>query len=242
MTSTIRAASNFSSTNSWSPASMLLSVANALMWYIGASTRMRCGRVTGMNASAIGVPIIGLNTRGRCRRGSPSACRSSRCCRCRCCSATPASGSSGTGSSAVARDPRQVVGADVDLRVDHLLEAFELPVGHVPPHRDRHRAELPRRQHAEDELGRVADAQADAVAEPDAPRGERRRDLARSSVAARTRSTERLGAVHRQVHVRDLVAAAAPRAARIRWTLLGASSSFIGCPPVDFPNLTSTLL
>ena len=26
------------------------SVANALMWYIGASTRIRCGRVTGMNA------------------------------------------------------------------------------------------------------------------------------------------------------------------------------------------------
>ena len=80
---------------------MLLSVANALMWYIGASTKIRCGRVTGMNASAIGMPIIGLNTAGSCERitfGVPVA---------------PllqiplllgeiTSGSSGTGSSAVA--------------------------------------------------------------------------------------------------------------------------------------------
>src|SRR4051812_40726685 len=43
---------------------MLLSVANALMWYIGASTRIRWGLVTRMNASAIGMLITGLNTGG----------------------------------------------------------------------------------------------------------------------------------------------------------------------------------
>ena len=43
---------------------MLLKVANALMWYIGASTRIRCGRVTRRNASAMGTLRTGLNTGG----------------------------------------------------------------------------------------------------------------------------------------------------------------------------------
>ena len=53
--STARAASNFSSTTSRSPASRLCSVANALTWYIGASTRIVCGRATGRHCSIIGV-------------------------------------------------------------------------------------------------------------------------------------------------------------------------------------------
>ena len=68
ITSTIRAASNFSRTYSSSPESMLLSVANALMWYIGASTRIRCGRVTLIQASAIGTLIMGSNTGGPSER------------------------------------------------------------------------------------------------------------------------------------------------------------------------------
>src|SRR5262249_59096141 len=43
---------------------MLFKVANALMWYIGAGTRIRCGRVTGMKASAMGTLRNGVNTGG----------------------------------------------------------------------------------------------------------------------------------------------------------------------------------
>ena len=45
--STMRAASNFCSTTRWSPASRLNSVANPLVWYIGAITSTVCGRSTG---------------------------------------------------------------------------------------------------------------------------------------------------------------------------------------------------
>ena len=53
--STARAASNRSSTTSRSPASRLWTVANALTWYIGASTRTVWGRATGRHCSIIGV-------------------------------------------------------------------------------------------------------------------------------------------------------------------------------------------
>jgi hypothetical protein len=47
---------------------MLLNVANALMWYIGAGTRIRWGRVIVMKFSAIGTLIIGLKTGGAWER------------------------------------------------------------------------------------------------------------------------------------------------------------------------------
>ena len=54
MRSTARAASNRSITTSWSSESRLVRVANPLAWYIGPSTRICCGRVTGIQVSAIG--------------------------------------------------------------------------------------------------------------------------------------------------------------------------------------------
>ena len=55
ITSTTRAASNFSITTSRSPASRPYSVVNPLAWYIGASTRIVWGRGTGAHASISGV-------------------------------------------------------------------------------------------------------------------------------------------------------------------------------------------
>ena len=58
MRSTMRAASNFCSTTRWSPASRLNSVANPLVWYIGAITSTTCGRSTGAHVVANGMPVI----------------------------------------------------------------------------------------------------------------------------------------------------------------------------------------
>ena len=172
----------------------------------------------------------GLNTAGALRRGSPSASPSSRCCRCRWLFGDTTSGRSGTGSSAVAADPRQVVGADVDLRLDHLPQALELPVGHVPTHRDRHRADLPRRQHAEHELGRVADARARPGRRSPTPRAASAAAtwLERRSSSAHVTDASR--AVHRQVHVRDLVG-----------TLLRQFLQPIGVAPVSALMLSPSL-
>ena len=64
MASTARAASNFSSTTRRSPASRFWSVTKALMWYIGASTRIVWGRATGRHRSIIGVLKSGMYTAG----------------------------------------------------------------------------------------------------------------------------------------------------------------------------------
>ncbi len=62
--STMRAASNFCSTTRWSPASRLNSVANPLVWYIGAITRTVCGRAIVAQDAAKGMPVMSSKTPG----------------------------------------------------------------------------------------------------------------------------------------------------------------------------------
>ena len=89
------------------------------------------------------------------------------------------SGRSGTVVVGGGVDPRDVLLAEVDLAVDRLAEPVELPLGQVPAHRDRHRAELPRGERGEDEVRGVAQADRQPVAVAEAPGGERAGELAR---------------------------------------------------------------
>ncbi len=66
MTSTMSAASNFSRITRQSPPSMEFSVMKPFVWYIGAGTRMVCGRETGSpKFSANGVDASCVHTPGR---------------------------------------------------------------------------------------------------------------------------------------------------------------------------------
>src|SRR5205823_1985362 len=84
-------------------------------------------------------------------------------------------------------DPPEVALVEVDLGFDGLAQTAELPLGQVPPHRHGDGAELPRCEGGEDELGRVPEADPEAVAEAEAALGQRTGDLARPALELRPR-------------------------------------------------------
>ncbi len=101
-------------------------------------------------------------------------------------------------------DPRQVFRAEVDPRIDHLAEPVQLPVRHVPSHRNRYGAELPAGEGRDRELRRVPQSQPHPVAMADAAFGQRCRELqgppVQPAVAHRL-----LGAVDTDMAVADVV-------------------------------------
>ena len=152
-------------------------MANPLVWYIGAGTRIVCGRGTGRHVSMNGVPSTGSTIAGRSLRitfGVPVEPLLQMPLTC----GDTASGRSGTSRLAVASIQAMSSAPEVDAGGDHVADAGLLPVGQVPAHRHGHRAELPRRQCAQRELRRVADAERQPVAEAQAAVRERTGQLA----------------------------------------------------------------
>ena len=143
-------------------------MANALTWYIGASTRTVWGRATGRHCSIIGVLKTSLYTAGSAAddhlrrpvdpllqmpimRGDTT------------------SGSSGTSASAVPRIHGEVVVAEMNPGPDHLPKLVELPVRQVPADRDRRGAELPAREGRDDQLRGVPQPERHPVAHAQRP-------------------------------------------------------------------------
>ena len=92
------------------------------------------------------------------------------------------SGRATTASSAVASQPGEVVALEIDLGVDDREHPLALPVGQVPPHGHRYRAELPGRDDRQDQLRGVAEAERHPVAPADAAGVEGLGDLVRATV------------------------------------------------------------
>ena len=90
-----------------------------------------------------------------------------------------------TSGSSGSVDPLDVALGEMDLPVDRRSKAPELPVREIPSHRHRDRAELPRRQRGEHELRRVAETDAEPVAEAEPALGQRAGELARTPVEVR---------------------------------------------------------
>ena len=206
MTSTTRAASNFSITTSRSPASRLLSVTNAVdvVHRREHEDRLRPGHRT-PHASAIGRAA----SRGRRPAGRSSEDHLRRARRSAAADAVHVRrdhvGQVGHRSVGGRVDPRQVVRAQVDPRRRSPPAAARAPSRARPsaPAPAPRRASRPRRR-ARTNCGRVAEAQPDAVAELDAHFGQFRRHLARAPVHLRPRHRG-LGAVDGEMDVREVV-------------------------------------
>ena len=75
------------------------------------------------------------------------------------------SGSEWVGRPALAREIGHASGVQVHLRINHLQDPRELPLGDVPTDRHRDRADLPRGESGQHELGRVPQAEGEPVSD-----------------------------------------------------------------------------